>query len=252
MRRTQLLVTLIALAASAPSSYAQTATPQAQTKPPSLRAALDSCVTSPLPIKRVATFVGSMPAHPDAERMRIRFDLERRRPGERWQRIRAPGFGTWERSAANVAGFIFRKRVNGLWVPASYRARVRFAWIARDGSIVRRAHARTPACAQPDLRPNLVPATLTAILDAQPGIAIYTLVVRNTGRSAASAFSVRVGSGSAELGSLDPGESHTVAVLAPACHPGETIVAGVDADRRVEESVEHGNVTRRRCPLAVA
>jgi hypothetical protein len=245
MRRSPLLALLVVFAIAAPAASAETSPP-----PPPLRAALESCLASPLPVERVATFVGSMPARAGAERMRVRFDLERRRPGERrWQRLQAPGFGTWERSAANVAGFVFRKRVNGLWVPASYRARIRFQWLASDGSIVGRAHARTPACAQPDLRPNLVPGPLTAILDSQPGIAIYTLVVRNTGRSTASPFGVRVGSGGAEVGPLDPGEQRLVVVVALACAPAETIVATVDADRRVEESVERGNVTRRRCPL---
>lgn len=248
MVRRLLLVTVVALSASASPVLA--AATGRQNRPPRLKATLASCLTSPLPVERVATFVGSMPARAGAARMRLRFDLERRRPGEkRWRRIRARGFGTWERSAANVAGFVFRKRVNGLWVPASYRARVRFQWLAKDGSVVRRAHRRTTACAQPDLRPNLVPGALTAILDAQPGIAIYMLVVRNTGRSRASPFAVRVGTGSTEIESLDAGEARAVAVIALACRPGDTILARVDADRRVEESAERGNASRRRCPL---
>jgi hypothetical protein len=252
MRRTLLLVVLIALAPTAPCAYAQTTQTQTKTKPPPLRAALEACSTSPLPIERVATFVGSMPARAGASRMRVRFDLERRRPAERrWRRIPAPGFGTWERSAANVAGFVFRKRVNGLWVPASYRARLRFQWLATDGEVVGRARARTPACVQPDLRPNLVPGPLTAVLDIRPGIAIYTLVVHNIGRSPASAFGVRVGTGGAEIGALAPGEARTVAVIALACNPGQAIIATVDADRRVEESVERGNVVLRPCPLVL-
>ncbi len=252
MRRSLLLITLIALlaaTASAPPAQGATTT---QTAPPPLRATIGSCLASALPVERVATFVGSMPAIAGAKRLRMRFDLERRRPAERrWRRISAAGFGTWETSAANVAGFVFRKRVNGLWVPASYRARVRFRWVAADGSIARRAQARTPACAQPDLRPNLVAGALSAVLDAQAGVAIYTLVVRNSGRSAAGAFAVRVGTGSAEVQSLDRGEQRTVAVIAPPCRAGETIVARVDADGRVEESAEEGNATRRRCPLTL-
>jgi len=243
MRRVVVLAVLVALAATSPA-HAEA------TEPPPLQAALESCLTSALPVERVATFVGSMPAHQGASRMRVRFDLERRRSGERgWQRIKVQGFGTWERSAPNVAGFVFKKRVTGLWVPASYRARVRFQWLDHNGSVVGRAHARTPACEQPDLRPNLVPGPLTAILDLQPGIAVYTLVVRNTGRSAAGAFGVRVGSGRAEAGPLDAGRQRSVLVIALACAVGESIVASVDADRRVEESVERGNTSRRRCPL---
>lgn len=241
------LLSLIALAATAQSAYAQPTH-----APPPPRAALESCRTSPLPIERIASFVASMPARAGAVRMRLRFDLERRRPGERsWTRVRAPGLGAWERSDANVAGFVFRKRVDGLWVPASYRARVRFQWIASDGSTLARAQARTRPCAQPDLRPNLVPGALTAILDAQPGLAIYTLVVHNSGRSAASAFSVRVGSAIAEVDSLQAGARRTVTVIAPACRPGETISVRVDSDRRVEESVERDNATHRGCPPAL-
>jgi hypothetical protein len=246
MCRSLLLLTLIAFTASAPCAHA--ARTQAQTPP--LGALLETCLTSSLPIERAATFVGSMPAAAGATRMRIRFDLERRRPAERrWRQIRAPGFGTWERSDPNVAGFVFRRRVNGLPVPASYRARVRFRWIAADGSIVRRAQARTPACVQPDLRPNLVPGVLTAILDAQPGLGIYTLVVHNTGRSTAGPFGVRVGSGGAEVAPLPAGEQRAVTVIALACRPGDAIIARVDADRRVDESDERANATRRPCPL---
>lgn len=126
---------------------------------------------------------------------------------------------------------------------------MRFRWITAGGTIVRRAHARTPACTQPDLRPNLVPGVLTAILDAQSGLAVYALIVRNTGRSTATAFSVRVGSGSAEVASLDRDEQRAVTVVAPACSPGTIIAARVDADHRVEESEERGNTARARCPL---
>lgn len=248
MRRTPSLLAVLAALAVTPPAASASAPPAV----PKLGATLATCATSPLPVDRVATFVASMPAIAGATRMRVRFDLERRRPGQRrWRRIRAQGFGTWERSARNVAGFVFRKRVNGLPVPASYRARVRFRWIASDGSIVRRAHARSPACAQPDLRPNLVPGALTAILDAQPGLAIYALEVRNRGRSASGAFSVRVGTGTAEVAPLRPGEQRAVLVVALACAPGGTILARVDADGRVAESRERGNATRMRCPLAV-
>ena len=250
MRRTPSLLAVLALAATAPTgAHAAASAPQ---RVPKLGATLATCARSPLPVDRVATFVASMPAIAGAARMRLRFDLERRRPGERrWRRIQAHGFGTWERSARNVAGFVFRKRVTGLPVPASYRARVRFRWIASDGSIVRRARARTGACVQPDLRPNLVPGELTAVLDTQPGLAIYALNVRNSGRSAAGAFSVRVGTGTAEVAPLGPGEQRAVLVVALACAPGGTILVRVDADRRVAESRERGNATRLGCPLGV-
>lgn len=248
MRRALNIITVLLAAAAAPGVAAA-----ATREPPKLDATLETCTTSPLPVQRIASFVGSMPARADAIRMRMRFDLERRRAGETsWRRLRAAGFGIWERSDPRVAGFVFTNRVTGLPVPASYRAVVRFAWMAPNGRTIKRAMARTPACRQPDLRPNLVPAALTAALDPQqPGTAVYTLVVRNAGRSAAGSFSVLVGSGSAEVDELAPGAERAVLVVAPVCAALLPIVVRVDADRRVEESEERGNGARRQCPPAL-
>ena len=256
MRRALLLTALLLVAPSAAPAKAPPApapAPAPALAAPKLGATLETCTASPLPVQRIASFVGSMPARAHATRMRMRFDLERRRSGERrWRRLKAVGFGVWERSDPKVAGFVFTKRLTGLPVPATYRARVSFAWLAADGRVVKRAIARTPACRQPDLRPNLVPGALAATLDLQqPGLAVYTLAVRNAGRTASGRFSVTVGSGSAEVGELGPGEQRAVAVVAPACLPLLAIVVRVDADRRIEESEERGNGARRPCPLPV-
>jgi hypothetical protein len=114
---------------------------------------------------------------------------------------------------------------------------------------VRGAQLRTPACAQPDLRPNLVPGPLTGIFDTRPGLALYTLVVRNTGRSAAGPFSIRVGGATQDVDGLGAGQQRTVLVLNAICLAGTSTVAEVDAGNRVDESFERGNAARRRCPL---
>lgn len=246
MRRALILIALLLTAAPISAAGAATA------KPPKLGAALKTCTTSALPVQRIAAFVGSMPARADASRMQMRFELERKRDGERrWRRLKAKGFGIWERADRGVAGLVFTKRVTALPVPASYRAIVNFRWLTATGAVVKRARSRTPVCRQPDLRPNLVPGPLTAALHSQPAFALYTLVVRNTGRSTASPFSVSVGSGSAEVVRLAPGEQRAVPVTAVACLPLTTIVVRVDADRRVEESQERGNGARRQCPLTL-
>ena len=118
---------------------AATGSAAAQEPALALKAAVEACATSPLPAQRVVSFVGSMPAMRGALVMQMRFDLERRMRGEpRWRRLRGvPGFGVWERSDPNVAGFVFRKRVTGLPTPASYRALVRFRWDDAGGSVVR-------------------------------------------------------------------------------------------------------------------
>jgi hypothetical protein len=246
MRTLPLSLTLLALAA--PGAVADDTPPDLDR--PSLAATLESCSPSALPAERIAVFSGSMPAVDSSARMSMRFDLERLRPGERlWRRVSgAPGFGVWERSLRHRAGFVFRKRVDGLQAPASYRVRVRFRWESANGEIVRRRQRRSALCQQPDLRPDLVPEAVTAIVDV-PGLALYSVNVRNVGRSSAGPFAVRVGVGSIEVAQLPAGRRTTVVVLAPACAPGARLLVRVDADGRVEEADEHGNLMRAVCPL---
>ena len=249
MRRTLLTCSLVALSGAVSDTVV--ADPPTGPPPP-LRAALESCRHSADAEERVTEFVGSMPARAGASRMRMRFDLERKRPNMRhWRRVPgAAGFGTWERSLPSRAGFIFHKRIAGLPVPARYRALVSFAWERSDGTVVQRARRRTAGCWQPDLRPDLRPATkLTGVLAAQPGIALYTLMVRNAGRSTAGPFSVRVGGGRTEVVSLAAGERRSVLVLAPVCAADSFLTARVDEERRVDESHEDGNGVRLPCPL---
>jgi hypothetical protein len=217
---------------------------------PPLSAALEDCATSALPAQRVAAFVGSMPALSGAVRMQMRFDLQRRRPGEKlWHRVPAvEGFGVWETALPGRAGFVYHKRVDGLQVPAAYRATVSFRWYRSDRTLARRARRRTAPCSQPDLRPDLQAGDVRAVLDARPAFAIYTVVVRNDGRSPAGPFTVRVAGGVSEVPSLAAGGKVEVAVLAPACVAGTLVRAVVDADRRVDEADER-NALRRACPL---
>jgi hypothetical protein len=217
---------------------------------PVLNAALESCTSSPLPASRVAAFVGSMPAIAGAERMQMRFGLQRRRANEKlWRPVRGVGgFDVWESAQPGRAGFVFHKRVDGLPVPASYRAVVRFRWNDADGSVVRSERRVTKPCSQPDVRPDLTAGALQAVLDARPALAVYTLVVRNEGRSTAGPFSVRVAGGSADVAGLAAGAQVSVVVVAPICLPGTTVSVKLDSDHGVDEIDEH-NLTRRMCPL---
>ncbi len=218
---------------------------------PPLSAGLETCTTSALPTKRVAAFVGSMPAMSGSMRMQMRFDLQRRWADEKlWHKVPGlQGFGIWETAQPGRAGFVYHKSVDGLQVPASYRAIVRFRWYRPDGTVARHVRKRTAACVQPDLRADLVAGGVRAVLDVRPAFAIYTVLVRNDGRSAAGPFAVRVAGALTEVAGLAAGEQVDVAVLAPACLRGSIVRAVVDADRRIDEADER-NALKRGCPLA--
>jgi len=251
MRRTLLFPAVLALGGAAPAAALADA-PSDPSSPPPLSASLESCKRSAGAERRVTEFTGSMPARAGASLMRMRFDLERRRPGERrYRRVKgAVGFGGWERSLPSRAGFIFHKRVVGLRVPARYRALISFAWERSDGTVVQRARRRSAACWQPDLRPDLRPDNaLSGVPAAPPGLALYTLMVRNAGRSASGPFSVRIGNGRTEAASLAAGERRWLLVLAPSCAAGSLLTVRVDEEDRVDESHEDANSARLPCPL---
>lgn len=229
--------------------------PAAHAAHPRLGAVLDQCHAGAVPADRIVTFQGAMPALAGTHRMWMRFDLQRRRPGERrFVRMRnARTFGRWERSDARRRGFVFRKRADGLPVPYAYRAVVRFRWYDAGGRLQRRALRRTPSCRQPDLRPDVQPGALAATIDPATGLARYAVVVRNAGRGQTGAFSVGVATGdaleTAEVDALGAGETTTVSVLAPACAPASTVRVMVDVGDRVHERREDDGDVRRPCPL---
>jgi hypothetical protein len=243
MRRALPLIVLALL----PAGPAAAAAPQ---RPP-LEAVLETCLNGLAPAQRVAAFRASMPARAGAKRMAMRFELQRRVPGTRgWRPLQgAPGFGVWERSLPRRAGFVFHKRVDRLSVPAAYRAVVRFRWLAADGTVVARTRRRTRPCRQPDLRPDLVPGVLSAADAATPGRALYSLEVRNAGRSAAGSFLVRVGSAAVQVPGLAAGQRRDVQLTGPACRQGASVLAEVDAGGRVDESLEQNNAARWLCPI---
>lgn len=222
---------------------------------PRLHAQLESCTAGLESADRVAVFAGSMPRRAAAMRMGMRFVLQRRTGARgRWGTVAVPGFGTWERSEPDRAGFVFHKRVAGLAVGPTvrYRARVSFRWEDRDGDVVARARRSTLSCRQPDLRPDLVPGALTAAPGPIAGSLRYMLVVRNAGRRAAGPFTVAVAGVPVEVSGLAARASTAVQLFADACAPGGSVVVAVDPDGLIDEAREDHGAATRPCPVTGA
>lgn len=245
MRRTLLIATAALVLAWAPSPVHAAA--------PSVR--LDTCTTGATPLDRFATFTGSMKAGGETNRMWMRFDLQERPPRARgFRRVKAAGFGTWERSRRGVPAFIFTKRVSGLAAPASYRVVVRFRWYGAGGRLVRNAQRRSPICRQLDPRPDLVVGRVTAVRVPDPDRVRYVVTVRNRGRGdAAVPFAVMLTVGGREQGeqtiaTLGAGGAAIVSFVAPRCEPGSQIAIALDRAGAIDEAREGNNDARRDCP----
>src|SRR3954454_20772537 len=130
-----------------------------------------------------AIFEGQMTAVRKT-RMQLRFTLQVSTPeAPRFRRVNADGFGEWIAAPA-VRKYTYDKTVEGLLVPASYRAVIDFRWRDARGRTVGSERAISPSCRQPDLRPDLV------LRNVRPDRDGYTAVVLNRGKQAAGAFDV--------------------------------------------------------------
>ncbi len=121
--------------------------------PVELGVELSSCETGASGDDRVAVFSGAMPADGKAYRLGMMFALEQRRAGEdAYTRMKLPTFGSWQKSATGVSGYVVDKRVEQLVPGASYRVIVRFRWYAKGGKVLRAAKRTSPVCKQPEAR----------------------------------------------------------------------------------------------------
>lgn len=258
MRRLVLTAGIVVAALGGGSSARAATTPTTPAPVPSpatpLRATLDSCLTALTPDGRSAVFSGSMPPVAGTWRMRMRFDLySRRSSSARWQRVAAPKWSVWHASRPRVPGFVFTKVVDGLGAPASYRAVVRFRWYDKQGEIVRSTQRTTAVCLEPDPRPSLRLSSITAVA-VGPGVARYTLVIRNAGLAAAGPFDavltigerrqpISIGAG------LAGGLQREVTIDAPSCATAGKVSVLFDPEDAAGEKPRRYPAIVRPCPL---
>ncbi len=229
-----------------------TGSARAQDEPPKLAATLAACETGPDAAQRFAVFTGSMPAMRGTRRMAMRFDLEERGSDESAPatRVAAPKLSRWNRSQANVAGFVYTKRVRRLAEGRWYRAVVRFRWYDARGRVQRSAKRVTPFCHQPYQRPNL---ELVSLGRARPGSYLVTIVNAGTVAAPESTVALEPRPGTdfqRPVPPLAPGERTTVVVDADPCEPRSVVVVQLDRLKVVEESREDDNRVESDCPPA--
>lgn len=250
--------------ASAAAVAGATAKPNAKTRgvttaPPPFDARMVSCRRSPSTDQRTAVVGASMRPVPGGKRLAMRIELfQKPLSGGRWMlRGDVPGLGTWTLPSDPSIGtrpndvFRYRQAVGRLVVPYAYRFRVSFRWSDAAGRVVREESAVTAPCREPDLRPDLVVASATVAPDLDPARALYTVTVKNIGRSAASGIGVGTtfASPTRYVRRLAPFESAQVTFIGPACPAGEsgpTFLA--DPGGTIDEALETNNSLLATCP----
>lgn len=270
--RTAPLALLLTLLAGAPGVAQGASAPTAPTRsvavpPPAVKLPYDAkilaCRRSPRTDYRSAVIAASMRPVAGGRKLSLRVDLyQRPLAGGRWAlRSDVPGLSVWSGPSDPSIGtrandvFKYRYAVGRLVVPFEYRFRVTFRWTDAAGGVVREEAATTSSCKEPDLRPDLVVDSATV---APPGLdeqlSLYTVVVRNAGRS--PAWNVGVAATFAApirtVRRLAPQESAELTFLGPICAPelpGPTFLA--DPANTVDEAKETNNSLAVTCPATL-
>jgi hypothetical protein len=264
-----LLALAAALTAATSGEPAAATTPRAPAAPSAdapANAVLAACRRAPSIEERVAVVGAWMRPLPAAQRLALRIDLQQRPLGARRWTLRddVPGLGAWMSPSDPLVGaragdvFKYRQAVGGLLVPYAYRFRVGFRWSNAAGEVVRESTVTTRACRQPDLRPDLVLAGVSAEPSPRdPALVRYAVVVRNDGRTPAAHVTVAAtlpgettpGGHVRGAGTLAPGASAVVRFTGAGCRAGEVPALFVaDPVNAVEESDETNGELAGSCP----
>jgi CARDB protein len=230
----------IALAIAIFAAYAA----PAQAAAPPASVTLTACSAK----ERAAEFEARMGKVGGAARLKMRFTLQVRKPGQKaYHRVDAPGFRTWTMANPGATSWVYSRRVEALLGPARYRAMVRFQWLDHHGKTIAQAKKYSRACRQPDHRPNLKLKALS-----REGKRRYVALVVNDGRSATGAFDLQVALGALTLdavsaASLEPGAQRLITMRGPACKTGTAITATADPLDLVDERSETDNALTIPC-----
>jgi hypothetical protein len=119
-----------------------------------------ACHRSLDPSKRVVTVTAVMGTVAGTAHLQMRFQLQQR-TGRAVGFVHGGDLGQWISPSSPTLGqhpsdrWIVNHPVTGVPVPATYRFRVYFRWIAAGGQMIAQEQRMTATCRQPDMRPDL-------------------------------------------------------------------------------------------------
>jgi hypothetical protein len=98
------------------------------------------------PLNRVIAVTAMMRPMPSTVRMKLRFELLQRVPGQPFREVFGGDLGRWRQ--LSLVPWAVKKPVANLAAPAVYRFRVSFLWLGRAGSVIGNETLRSPTCRQ--------------------------------------------------------------------------------------------------------
>lgn len=250
------------LAAASGSAVAGAATPT----PPRTQLRGFVCQHALDPPARAVSVQAVMRPVAQTSKMQMKFDLLRQRSGHAFVLLRGRNLGSWITPTDSELGqnpndvWVVNHPVVNLYGPAAYKFRVTFRWLGSSGQVLSTAVQSSPACYQPELRPDLVVRSLT-VKPVTPGSSAgqdaYTATIANRGLSAAGMFVAEFinGNGASQTASVPPlgaKSSTRQRFVAPPCVPGTTLTVMVDPAHTVDEYDLENNTLTVKCPSSAS
>lgn len=245
------LVMASAIAASAAGASA----------PPRAKLSGFVCQTARDPATRGMLITATMRPLPHTLRMALRFDLleSQKRRGST-SAVMYGDLGKWIYPPNKTLGqrpgdrFIFHKPIADLTTaPAYYRFRVTFRWTGAHGRVLGSIVRESPACFQPELRPDLRVASISVQPNPNnPKRDIYSALIRNAGASAAGPFELQFIDGSlvrTKTVQLLDAHSRTVATfVGPLCNSSAPPMVTADPTDQIDDFNRANNSLTATCP----
>jgi hypothetical protein len=216
-----------------------------------------ACHRSLDPSKRVVTVTAVMGTVPGTAHLQMRFVLlERTARGVGF--VRGGDLGRWISPSSPTLGqhpsdqWVVNHPVTGVPVPASYRFRVSFRWIASSGRAIAQTQRTSALCRQPDMRPDLYVQLVS--LATVAGGEQYTVEVGNSGLTSARNVEVQFAPGggaspqTATIPRLRPGASVDETFTGPACTPNSSATITVDPSDLIDVASRADNSITVPCP----
>jgi hypothetical protein len=259
MRRFSVLALLGVPAFAATAAGANTAPPARE------KLSAFVCHTALEPADRMISVRAVMRPMTGTRKMAVRFELlSKPAVAVPFSEVRGGDLGTWiSPTDPPTLGqqphdvWTVSHPVDNLPAPATYRYKVHFRWTGSGGKVLATRTHVSPACWQPELRPDLVVQSIrVAPVDGKPQMNSYTAVIRNAGATAAPAFEVAFtpgGSTSTKIKTVQRLPAHAtseVTFIGAACTAATAPTIKVDPHRRIDEANTANNSLTAVCPAA--
>jgi CARDB len=255
---TRILIVLLALA-----GIATGAVPALGATPPRARLRSPVCVRALDAEARAVGITAVMRPVRGTRKLAMRFALQGRKPGGRYTTIKGGDLGSWISPSDSTLGrrpgdtWIVNKQVVDLAAPVEYHFRVSFRWIGAHDRILGTASLQSPACRQPDLRPDLSVEGIMVSADAtNPNLDRYAVTIHNRGATGVGSFQVEFAPGGTAapvvrtLKGLAAHATVKTGFRGPLCNPASPPSVTVDPHQLINDLNPANNTLSATCPLS--